>query len=242
MRAQRTSAIQRMNEKLIRIAGRGLAVFVVISVGLVLCLRWIAPPTSAFMIEARLAGLGDRSRSGPIRYRWIDYKFISPYLLVAVMAGEDQKFPFHHGFDVGSIENAIESYDRGHRLRGASTISQQVAKNLFLWPGRSFFRKGLEAYFTVLLECLWPKRRILEVYVNIAQFGKGIYGVRAASRFLLGKSPSRLTRYDAALLAAVLPNPVEYKVTRPSRYVNSRRRWIEEQIVRLGGIGYLKNI
>jgi monofunctional biosynthetic peptidoglycan transglycosylase len=157
-----------------------------------------------------------------------------------VVAAEDQKFPFHWGFDVGSIRNALEAYRRIHRLRGASTITQQVAKNLFLWPGRSYLRKGLEAYFTVLLEMLWPKSRILEVYVNIAQFGDGIYGAHAAATSLLNKTPSLLTRDDAALLAAVLPNPIQLKVTMPSRYVQARRQWIKEQSWRLGGLDYLK--
>jgi len=225
-----------------RIVRRWLLAVLALTISLVLCLRWIDPPTSAFMIEARVARFLDGNKKGPIRYRWIDMKFVSPSLPLALIAAEDQKFPFHWGFDMDSIQKAVESYDRGHRLRGASTITQQVAKNLFLWPGRSFIRKGLEAYFTVLLEIFWSKRRILEVYLNIAQFGDGIFGAREASAILLKKSPGRLTRNDAALLAAVLPNPTEFKVTRPSGYVNARRRWIEEQTVRLGGTAYLKNL
>jgi len=194
------------------------------------------------MIETRVAGLLAGNKKDPIRYHWIDMKSVSSSLPLAVIAAEDQKFPFHWGFDVDSIEKAVESYDRGHRLRGASTITQQVAKNLFLWPGRSFIRKGLEAYFTILLEIFWSKKRILEVYLNIAQFGDGIFGAREASVILLKKSPRHLTLSDAALLAAVLPNPVEYKVVRPSSYVNARRQWIEKQAVRLGGTAYLKNL
>ena len=231
-----------MKEKILRIIGRWLLAILALSVAIVVCLRWIAPPTSAFMAEARLARLLDRGKKGPVRYHWIDLKSISPYLPLAVVAAEDQKFPFHWGFDLGSIGKAIESYDRGHHLRGASTISQQVAKNLFLWPGRSFVRKGLEAYFTVLLELFWPKKRILEVYVNIAEFGDGVFGAQAAATVLRGKSPSRLSRDDAALLAAVLPNPIELKVAHPSGYVAARRRWIIEQTGRLGGTGYLKDL
>ncbi len=234
--------MQRITAKIFKIARRWLLAMIAFSVVLVLCLRWIAPPTSAFMIEEGLAGVLDHGKKRSIKYHWINLKSISPYLPLAVVAAEDQKFPFHWGFDVGSIRKAVESYDRGHRLRGASTISQQVAKNLFLWPGRSFIRKGFEAYFTVLLELLWPKRRILEVYVNIAQFGDGIFGAQEAATILLGKRPSRLTLNDAALLAAVLPNPEEYRVTRPSGYVNARRRWIKEQIERLGGTDYLKDL
>ena len=231
-----------MTANMLRRIRRWLLVFVAISIVLVLCLRWVAPPTSAVMLEARLADLLGSKATMPIRYHWVDLQAISPHLSLAVLAAEDQKFPFHWGFDMGSIRQAIEGFDRGGRLRGASTISQQVAKNLFLWPGRSFIRKGLEAYFTVLLEAFWPKRRILEVYLNIAQFGEGIYGADAAAASLLDKSPLRLTMEDAALLAAVLPNPVEYKVTKPTKYVNARRRWIEDQAGRLGGTGYLKGL
>jgi monofunctional biosynthetic peptidoglycan transglycosylase len=182
----------------------------------------------------------EQGKHGPVRYHWVAWNSISPHLPLAVVAAEDQKFPLHWGFDVGSIRDALEAYKRKHRLRGASTITQQVAKNLFLWPGRSYLRKGLEAYFTILLEMLWPKSRILEVYENIAQFGDGIYGAHAAATSLLNKTPSLLTRDDAALLAAVLPNPIQLKVTTPSRYVQARRQWIKEQSWRLGGLDYLK--
>ncbi len=231
-----------MTTKIMHMIKRWLLIFFAFSVVIVLCLRWVNPPTSAFIIEARCHRLLERNKGKPVKYQWADLKSISPYLPLAVVAAEDQKFPNHWGFDVGSIQKAVESYDRGHRLRGASTITQQVAKNLFLWPGRSFIRKGLEAYFTVLLELFWPKKRILEVYVNIAQFGDGIFGAKAASTNLLGKSPAKLTRDEAALLAAVLPNPEEYKVKRPSRYVTARKLWIKEQAVRLGGTAYLKGI
>ena len=231
--------MRRMISKILRIAGRWVFALVIVSVAIVLCLRWIAPPTSAFMLEEQCARriAGDR----PIRYRWVDWKFISPHLPLAVVAAEDQKFPLHWGFDVASIRKAMETNSRRQLPRGASTITQQVAKNLFLWPGRSYLRKGLEAYFTILLETLWPKTRILEVYVNIAEFGDGVFGAQAAATTLLGKTPLMLTRDDAALLAAVLPNPKELNVTRPSRYVLERRQWIKEQAGRLGGPGYLKD-
>src|SRR3990170_3240644 len=154
---------------------------------------------------------------------------------LAVIAAEDQNFPFHFGFDFEQIEKAIEQSNRGRRLRGASTITQQVAKNLFLWEGRSFIRKGLEAYFYVLLELFWPKRRILEVYLNIAEFGDGTHGVYAAAKTFFGKHPSELTPSEAALLAAVLPHPKHLHANTPSPYVEERARWIEEQMEQLGG-------
>jgi len=151
-----------------------------------------------------------------------------------MMAGEDQKFPFHHGFDFDSIHEAIDAADEGKRLRGASTISQQTAKNLFLWNGRSFVRKGLEAYFTVLLEITWPKRRILEVYMNIAELGNGVYGVGAASDVYYHEPPARIGAAQAARLAAVLPSPRRFHVDRPSAYVQRRTDWIQQQMRQLG--------
>jgi monofunctional biosynthetic peptidoglycan transglycosylase len=158
---------------------------------------------------------------------------------IAMVAGEDQKFPFHHGFDVDAIQDAIDAADEGKRLRGASTISQQVAKNLFLWNGRSFVRKGMEAYFTVLIEALWPKRRILEVYMNIVELGNGVYGVGAASDTFFHTAPDRLGVVQAARLAAVLPNPRRFRVDAPSAYVQRRTAWIAQQMGQLGGPAYL---
>ncbi|MCJ7600728.1 MAG: monofunctional biosynthetic peptidoglycan transglycosylase [Desulfobulbaceae bacterium] len=222
--------------------GRLLFTAFVLSVALVLCLRWVAPPTSAFMVERHLAQLFSSDSRSRIRYQWVDWELISPHVPLAVVAAEDQKFPLHAGFDFDSIGKALERNRKGGRLRGASTISQQVAKNLFLWSGRSYVRKGLEAYFTVLLECLWPKKRILEVYVNIAEFGDGIYGVHAAAESVFGKKPAELTKWDAALLAAVLPSPQVLKAKRPSPYVMERRRWIATQMRQLNGSEYLQDL
>jgi len=166
-------------------------------------------------------------------YEWLDLDEISSSVPIAVIAAEDQKFPVHSGFDLGSIRAAIDDRRDGDRLRGASTISQQVAKNLFLWPGRSFLRKGIEAYFTLLIELTWPKQRILEVYVNVAEFGPGIYGATAASRRFFRKPASSLTDAEAALLAAVLPNPKGLHADEPSDYVRERQRWILGQMRRL---------
>ena len=157
------------------------------------------------------------------------------------MASEDQKFPDHHGFDVEAIDKAMEYNQTHRRMRGASTISQQTAKNLFLWSGRSYLRKGLEAYYTVLLETLWPKRRILEMYLNLAQFGPDVYGVEEASRRYFGKPAARLDAHEAAILAAVLPNPVRMHAGRPSDYVEGRANEVEEQM-RLLGADYLDGL
>ncbi|MFO7666937.1 MAG: monofunctional biosynthetic peptidoglycan transglycosylase [Desulfobacterales bacterium] len=208
----------------------------------VILLRWIPPVTSSFMIQKWITSLRSDSKECKIEYKWTPWEKISPHAGIAVVAAEDQVFPEHFGFDLESISDAIDKHSKGRRLRGASTISQQVSKNLFLWSGRSLVRKGFEAYFTVLIELIWPKRRILEVYLNIAEFGDGIYGVAAAGEAFFKKSPSKLTPSDAALLAAVLPNPIRLKADRPSSYVNSRRLWILDQMSQLGGISYLKNL
>jgi monofunctional biosynthetic peptidoglycan transglycosylase len=223
-----------------------VAAFVISALPVVL-MRWVDPWYSAFMLDAALdARLADK---GAYRtdYRWVDLEQISPHAAVAVIAAEDQFFPFHTGFDFNSIREAIRHNEKQAtrkrpRIRGASTISQQVAKNLFLWSGRGYVRKGLEAYFTLLIELTWPKERILEVYLNIAQFGDGIYGVEAASRRFFRKSAAQLTPAEAATLAAVLPNPVTFKVNAPSAYVINRRDWILAQMRGLGGPAYLREL
>jgi monofunctional biosynthetic peptidoglycan transglycosylase len=217
-----------------------LAGFLVATVTPVLVLRWVPPPTSAFMLQDQLFGAGGR-RSRPLRYHWVDWRRIAPAMRLAVVASEDQRFPFHHGFDVKAIADAVSEAQGGERLRGASTISQQVAKNLFLWPARSFVRKAIEAWFTALLELCWPKRRILEVYLNVAQFGRGIYGVDAAARTFFSEEPSRLSEWQAALLAAVLPDPERMHAAPPSPYVAQRAREIEDQMAMLGA-GYLRGL
>ncbi|MFO1401527.1 MAG: monofunctional biosynthetic peptidoglycan transglycosylase [Steroidobacteraceae bacterium] len=209
---------------------------------LVLLLRWVDPPASAFMLEARWDALIGGEPDYVQRYRWVDLEDISPQMAMAVIASEDQQFPFHAGFDFKSIREAVRHNAHSRRVRGASTISQQVAKNLFLWSGRSYVRKGLEAGFTVLIEWLWPKERILEMYLNIAQFGRGTYGVEAAAQRYFRKPARRLQRADAALLAAVLPNPLRFRVEAPSPYVRSRQAWILGQMVGLGGTAYLDEL
>ncbi|MFH0725050.1 MAG: monofunctional biosynthetic peptidoglycan transglycosylase [Pseudomonadota bacterium] len=214
----------------------GFASGVLLSMGMVGCLRWINPPTSAFMIRDWFS-IGKDAR---IQYVWIDMEKVAPVMRMAVVAAEDQKFPFHSGFDFKSISDAVRERMENQRIRGASTITQQVAKNLFLWPGQCFLRKGLEAYFTILIETLWPKRRILEIYLNIVEFGESTYGVSAAAQRFFRKPASRLTVREAALLAAVLPNPKRFNVMTPSAHVYARIRWIESQMAQLGGPAYLK--
>src|SRR5262245_47524332 len=219
-----------------------LLTFVLLTAVPVLLLRWLHPLTSAFMLEAKANAISAGNSSYENRYQWVDLEQISPHAALAVVASEDQLFPFHTGFDVKSIRQAVRENAHRKRPRGASTISQQVAKNLFLWNGASYVRKGIEAWFTVLIETLWPKERILEMYLNVAQFGPGVYGVEAASQRFYRKHAARLTRAEAATLAAVLPNPVRMHADRPSAYVMSRREWILGQMSGLGGKQYLQQV
>jgi monofunctional glycosyltransferase len=207
---------------------------------LVLLLRFVPPWTSAVMLERQTGALLRGEHDFHLRQHWVPWGQISPYVPLAMVASEDQKFPYHHGFDFDSIQNAVDAADEGKRLRGASTISQQTAKNLFLWNGRSFVRKGLEAYFTVLIELTWPKQRILEMYVNIAELGDGIYGVGAASDAYFHTPPARLSPTQAARLAAVLPSPRRLHADRPSAYVLRRAGWIQQQMEQLGGPSYIE--
>jgi len=203
----------------------GLLVFI-LSILMVLPFRWIDPPTTAFMLQ-------DNSGRIPVLYEWVAWRDAGVATPIAVVASEDQKFADHFGFDVKSIRDSVEDFSDGGSLRGASTITQQVAKNMYLWSGKSFLRKGIEAYFTVLIEATWSKKRILEIYVNIAEFGPGIYGVGAASKTFFGKSPVDLSGAEAALLAAVLPNPKQLRVDNPTPYVRERQSWIIKQMQRL---------
>lgn len=171
-----------------------------------------------------------------IRHDWVPSGEISGNLKMAVIASEDQNFPNHDGFDFEAIEKAMEENRKGRRVRGASTISQQTAKNVFLWPGRNWFRKGLEVYFTFWIELLWSKERILEVYLNSIEMGKGVYGAEAAANAWYGKSAANLTAYEAAAIAAILPNPREYRAKPASNYIQGRQAWIVRQMKNLGEI------
>jgi len=222
--------------RLRRIIAAFLLVVLLLPVALILPFRWISPPVTAFMLEYRLA---DGTNSA-IDYHWVAWDQISRWAPLAMVASEDQKFPMHYGFDLESIQDALAASNG--RPRGASTISQQTVKNLYLWSGRSLIRKGIEAWLTAYLELLWPKKRILEVYVNIAELGPGIYGVDAASRRFFRKAPAQLSPHEAALLAAVLPNPRRMSAGKPSAYVRQRASWIERQMRSLGGPAYLARL
>lgn len=212
--------------RLVRILITSVLILFLVSWLFVLSVRWINPPTTAFMLQ-------DDSGKESLRYAWAAWTDINDSLPLAAVASEDQTFSSHMGFDVKSIRDSVEDYTEGESLRGASTISQQLAKNLYLWRGRSFVRKGVEAYLTVLIEVTLPKKRILEVYLNIAEFGPGIYGVGAASQAFFGKSPGVVSDAEAALLMSVLPNPKRLHVGQPSPYVRERQSWIIRQIQRL---------
>ena len=161
---------------------------------------------------------------------WVPMEEISPKMQLAVVCAEDQKYLDHFGFDMESIKKALDTNAKGKRVRGASTISQQTAKNVFLWPGRNWIRKGFEVYFTLLIETLWSKERILEVYLNVAEMGDGIYGAEAAAQTYFKKPALKLTKAEAALIAACLPNPRKYNAARPTKYISSRQSWIMRQM------------
>jgi len=216
--------------------------FVLVTVVQVAALRFVDPPFSAFMLDRQLAAWFAGDWGFRMAHDGRDFEDISPYLPLAMIASEDQNFSAHSGFDFKAIEKARKNNARGRKVRGASTISQQVAKNLFLWSGRSWMRKGIEAWYTVLIETLWPKRRILEMYANYAEFGDGVYGAQAAARSYFGKDASRLSAAESARLAAVLPNPKRYSVNRPGPYVQRRSNAIQRQMRALGGTAYLRSL
>ncbi|WP_226454562.1 monofunctional biosynthetic peptidoglycan transglycosylase [Pseudomonas sp. AF03-9] len=212
--------------------------FAIGSVLLVLLFRIVPPPFTALMVERKIESWID-GEPIDLQRSWVQWEEISDELKVAVMAGEDQRFPQHWGFDFGAIQAALLHNERGGSIRGASTLSQQVSKNLFLWAGRSYLRKGLEAWFTGLIEVLWPKQRILEVYLNSVEWDEGVFGAEAAARHHFGVSAKALSRQQASYLAAVLPNPRVWSASHPTAYVARRAAWIRQQMGQLGGDGYL---
>jgi len=215
--------------------------FLSASIGLVLLLRFVPPPISSIRIQRRVASW---FQPGPYssKHAWKSLEDISPSMGLAVIAAEDQNFPEHSGFDWQAIEKALAHNEKSRRKRGASTVSQQTAKNLFCWESRSYLRKGMEAWFTLLIETGWSKRRILEVYLNIVEFGDGIYGVEAASQAYFRKPAKRMTPSECALLAAVLPNPHRFKAAAPSPYIQGRQAWILRQMQQLGGEAVVKEL
>jgi monofunctional biosynthetic peptidoglycan transglycosylase len=215
---------------------RAVLILLAVTILPVIALRWLPPPTSAFMLQQYVRARLNNQDDIHIHYRWVDLEKISPHAVQAVIAAEDQKFSYHWGFDREAIAEAWEERRKGSRIRGASTITQQVAKNLFLWPGKTFIRKGIEAYFTVLIEALWSKGRIVEIYLNIAQFGRGIYGISEAGKIFFGKAPSDLNRKECALIAAALPNPLRLRIDRPTVYMQQRTNQILKEMKRMGPI------
>jgi monofunctional biosynthetic peptidoglycan transglycosylase len=208
--------------------------FFIISISSVILYRWIPIPVTPLMIircvEQKMDG-----KKIILKKDWEPLENISPNLQLAVVCSEDQNFVRHSGFDFKAINKAIEYNEHHRRKRGASTISQQTAKNVFLWSGRSWLRKGMEVYFTFLIECLWSKERIMEVYLNVIETGNGIYGAQAAATTFFHKDANRLSKADAALIAAVLPNPIRFSIARPSSYILKRRGWIIHQMALWGG-------
>jgi len=212
-------------------------VFVVGSVFFVLLYKFVNPPVTFLMIqrgfERRAAG-----KEWKIDKQWVDFDNIADPMKRAAVAAEDQTFLENHGFDFKAIEAAIDKNAHSHKLQGGSTISQQTAKNIFLWPGRSYIRKGFEAWFTLLIETFWSKKRIMEVYLNDIEMGDGIYGVEAASQAYFHKSASQLNNYQAAAIASIWPNPLKWSPTNPSDYVRHRQYLIRKNIRRLGPLDF----
>lgn len=215
---------------------------VLLSVLLVSSLRWVDPPVSAFMLRHAYNVWRLHQTPPYYQYDWVPWNRIPPSVQLAAIAGEDQRFPNHLGFDLIEIRHAWEDYRKGRRLRGASTITQQAAKNLFLWPGSNWWRKVLEAWFALLMEILWPKERILEIYLNIAQFSPSTYGIEATSQRYFGHSASELSLEEAALLIGALTAPGNYRLDHPSERLQRRADWIIDQSQRLGGTRYLKQL
>ncbi|HPM89970.1 MAG TPA: monofunctional biosynthetic peptidoglycan transglycosylase [Tenuifilaceae bacterium] len=212
-----------------------IATFFITTVISVIAFSFINPNLTMLMVAKRVQPLNDGG-SNRINHKWVSIDKISPQLVLAVCAAEDNKFMEHNGFDWESIQKAKEHNKKGKRLRGASTITQQTVKNVFLWPRRSWVRKGFEAYFTFLVEVFWSKERIMEVYLNVAELGRGIYGVESASECYYGKPASKISTYEAAMLATVLPNPAKRNPAKPSSYMYRYQRTILRNMYNLGRI------
>lgn len=234
-------SLRRLMRLLWRFVWRGVLAFALFSVAMVLLFSVVPPPGSTVMVERKIQSWVN---SEPIRIQreWRSWDSLSANAKLAVIAAEDQRFPHHRGFDLVELQRAWQTSRDGGRLRGASTLSQQTAKNVFLWSGRSWTRKGLEAWFTLLIETLWSKQRILEVYLNVAEWDSGVFGIEAASQHYFGTSSEALTERQASLLAAILPSPRTRSATRPDAQVERRSQWIRQQMRNLGGAGYLENL
>jgi len=237
----RWGMVKRLAWRVLKGLAWALGLFLALNLLLVAFFRFVPVPVSALMVQRRLEAWST-GRPYAARHTWVPLEDIAPSLGVAVIAAEDQNFAEHFGFDWQAIEKAVQHNETSRRKRGASTVSQQTAKNLFLWNSRSWTRKGLEAWCTLLLEAGWSKKRILEVYLNIVEFGDGIYGAEAAARTFFGKPAKRLTPSEGALLAAVLPNPRKFRANAPSDYIRGRQAWILGQMRQLGGDQLIRDL
>jgi monofunctional biosynthetic peptidoglycan transglycosylase len=215
--------------------------FLAISIGLVVFYKFVPVPITSTMISRKIEAIAE-GKDSEIYYDWVSYENISKEAPLAVVAAEDQLYPDHFGFDFESMGNAFNRNFKGKKLRGASTLSQQVAKNVFLWQSRSYIRKALEAYFTVLIELIWGKERILEVYLNVAEMGSMTFGIEEASKRYFGTSAKNINRLQAARIAAVLPSPIKWSAAKPGPYVNRRTAHIVRQMRALGGVAYIKDL
>ncbi|MGZ3919671.1 MAG: monofunctional biosynthetic peptidoglycan transglycosylase [Bacteroidia bacterium] len=203
--------------------------FVVVSIASVILFRWVPVPVTPLMIIRCIEQKTD-GKSMTLKHDWVSLEEISPKLQLAVVCSEDQNYLKHFGFDWGAMEKAMKANEKGKKLRGGSTITQQTAKNVFLWPGRSYIRKGFEAYFTLLIEIFWSKERIMEVYLNSIEMGNGVYGAEAAAQHWFKKHASKLNKDESAAIASVLPNPLKYVANPPSSYISKRKSWIMQQM------------
>jgi len=226
-----------MIKKLFRFLVKTTLWFIVLSVLWVLVYRFVPVPATPLMAIRAFQAEGEHE----IRHDWVKLENISKSMQLAVISSEDQNFLRHNGFDYDAIKKAYIDNKTGKRLKGGSTISQQTAKNVFLWPGRSWFRKALETYFTFLIENLWSKERILEVYLNSIEMGDGVYGAQAAARYWFDTDASRLTHHQAAAIAVILPNPRKYKASPRSAYLEARKQWVLRQMNNLGELNISKN-
>lgn len=226
-----------MFKKILRFIWKAMLWFFGISLFLVVLFKFVPVPFTPLMVIRSMEQKMD-GKPMILSHDWVPLEEISPNLQKAVIASEDQHFLTHHGFDFNALEKAYENNQKGKKIKGGSTISQQTAKNVFLWPGRSYIRKAFEAYFTVLIELIWGKERIMEVYLNSIEMGDGVYGAQEASRVWYRKDAANLTRREAAGIAAILPNPRKFKATNSSSYINRRKNAIERQMRYIGAIEY----
>jgi len=233
---------KRYAHDILRWTARVVGVLVLCSLTAVILLRWINPQTTSFMMQRSVAAWWNGEENFDLRYEWSDWQDISVSVKMAAIASEDQNFANHWGIDFSSVQKALDEYEQGGDLRGASTITQQTAKNLFLWPSQSYIRKGVEAYFALFIELFWSKGRILEVYLNIAEFGDGIYGVQAAAGQYFNTTAAGLSKAQGALMVTALPAPKRYNLSRPSEYMLQRRNWVMRYMDLLGNAHYLEEL